>query len=363
MDGVAFEDPLRRGIQRYYLEMLRLLPDDLSVTLFFNQPCTVMLPQGVDVVNRTEMFPVSRRNLLARTRRKMKHLFHPTLLPRASIFHSTYFTRSPVPNLPEVVTVHDMVVECMPYRFGAEVHVETYVARKRRCILNAAAIIAISEATRDDLIRIYPEVSGRITVIHHGADHLQVSEIGTKRDENEDHYVLFVGDRSGYKNFETIAAAVAGRDWPRQVNLKVVGGGFLESERRMLRYHGIESKIIHTGYVTDSELKQLYQGASAFVFPSLWEGFGFPLLEAQHMGVPVLASDIPVFREIGGNGVIFVNTRDPDAIIRGIIRILEPSERERLVLLGYENIRRFTWEKCAQKTAEVFRAVAQGSPA
>ena len=161
-------------------------------------------------------------------------------------------------------------------------------------------------------------------MIHPAAEHLQGSGAEPKGVETEDPYVLFVGDRLGYKNFATLVAAVAERGWPRQVNLKVVGTEFSEPEHRLLHYHGIEAKVIHAGRVTDAELKQLYQRASAFVFPSLCEGFGFPFLEAQHLGVPVLASDIPVFREIGGDSVTFFNPRDPQAIIGAMVKLLEP---------------------------------------
>jgi glycosyltransferase involved in cell wall biosynthesis len=357
IDGVVFENNQQRGIQRYYGELLRRLPGDLNCTCFFDRPRRAVLPQGVDVVYRTEIYPVTRQDLWGRARRKAKRLFWPTRLPEADVFHSTFFTRSPVPGLPEVVTVHDMVAECMPEHFAAAA--KPQVAQKRECILQAAAIIAISEATRDDLLRIYPEVADRVTVIHHGADHLQVSPVKVPDPGGKDRYVLFVGDRSDYKNFETLVAAVVERDWPQGLILKVVGREFTAVEHQLLRYHGIESKVSHAGWVTDGELQRLYQAAAAFVFPSRCEGFGFPLLEAQHMGVPVLASDIPVFREIGGNSVVFFNPGDPATIIRAIVKTLAAGERERLVTLGRENVRRFTWAACAQKTAGVLRATAR----
>lgn len=356
IDGVAFENTHQRGVQRYYAEMLRRFPDDTKCTLYFNQPYQASPPPGVPVVVRPEMFPVARHDIGGRVRRKLRHLFHPTPLPKASVFHSTFFSRSPIPGLPEVVTVHDMVAECFPYHFAAAV--EPVVAQKRACILNAAAIITISEATRDDLIRIYPEVSSRVMVIHHGADHLQSPGVDLAESEGTGRYALFVGDRAGYKNFTAVIMAVAGRDWPHPLKLMVVGNLFTDSELRLLRYHGVESKVVHAGRVADSKLKALYQQASAFIFPSLCEGFGFPLLEAQQMRVPVLASDIPVFREIGGAGVLFFNPGDPGKISAALQKILEPDERMRCVTLGVENVRRFSWDECAKKTAGLFRSVA-----
>ncbi|MEJ0090075.1 MAG: glycosyltransferase family 1 protein [Limisphaerales bacterium] len=358
IDGIAFENSGQKGVQRYYLEMLRRLPEDLSCTIFFNQPSKASLPQKADLIYRTEKFPVSRQNIWGRARRKFKTLFHSTRLPKAAVFHSTFFTRSPVPGLPEVVTVHDMIAECHPDLFPADL--EPHVIQKKECILNATAIIAISEATRNDLVRTYPEVSSRVTVIHHGADHLQDFGVAAEKAGDESPYVLFVGDRAGYKNFATVLAAVAEQDWPRRLNLKVVGAQFSESEHQVLRQLRVESKVIHAGRVSDAELKGLYQSALAFIFPSLCEGFGFPLLEAQHMGVPVIASDIPAFREIGGDSVVFFKPRDPASLVSAITRFLEAGEREHFTALGRQNVRRFTWENCAQQTAEIFRAAAIG---
>jgi len=356
IDGVIFENSFQRGIQRYYFELLQLLPEDLKCTLFLDQPAQASMPEALDFVCRTERFAVARWNILGRACRKFKIRFQPTPLPKAKLFHSTFFTRSPVFGLPEVVTVHDMIAECHPQNYPAAV--EAHVAQKKECLVNASAIIAISEATRNDLVKIYPEVSDRVTVIHHGADHFKNSGLATKKPDPENPYVLFVGDRPGYKNFAAIVAALTDPAWPRHYKLKVVGAGFLESELKLLQAHGVDSKITHLGRVADEELKRVYQGASAFIFPSLCEGFGFPLLEAQHMGVPVIASDIPVFREIGGDSVIFFNPDKPATVINALTRILEAGERNYFVTLGRENVKRFTWEKCAQQTAEVFRAAA-----
>lgn len=361
LDGIAFANTHQMGVQRYYLELLPRLPETFQRTLFFNQPVPDRkLPAGVEVVVRPEHFPVSRFDLPRRTRRKFWHLFRPTPLPPADVFHSTYFTRSPVPGVPEVVTVHDMVPECMPYFFAAEV--EAAVAQKRECILNAAVIIAISQATRDDLAKVYPEVSGRVTVIHHGADHLRnrsMAAANTGPAGGGEPYFLFVGDREGYKNFATLAAALAEPAWPAQIKLKVAGRDFNPSEQRMLRYLGVVEKITHVGRVPDDRLKALFQHAQAFIFPSLCEGFGFPLLEAEQLGVPVLASDIRVFREIGGAGVVLFDPHSPHALAAAAGKILEPGERERRLRLSADNAQRFTWAACAEKTAEVFRSVAR----
>lgn len=353
VDGVAFQNR-QSGIQRYYLEMLRRLPD-CEPALFLNGPAVASLPERCKVVERPEHFPASARNLPLRAWRKIRRRWLPTHLPEANVFHSTYFTRSPKKGLPEVVTVHDMVHECFPYHFIGDVNAD--IARHKDCILNATAIIAISAATRADLLSIYPEVAGRVHVIHHGAEHL-LSYPQPSSTDSKQPFVLYVGDRGGYKNFATLVAALNESDWPADIILKVVGWEFSEAERLFFRHCGVERKVIHVGRVADAELMALYQGAEAFVIPSMCEGFGFPLVEAQAAGVPVVASDIPIFREVGGDGVSFFTPLNPSDLAHSVKRVLESSWREQAIELGHKNVSRFSWERCAQETAEVFRTAA-----
>ncbi len=353
IDGVAFQNR-QSGIQRYYFEMLRRLPYCES-TFFLNRPAQAPLPGNCHVVQRLENFPAPAWNLPMRAWRKVSRRWCRTPLPKANVFHSTYFTRSPQKGLPEVVTVHDMVHECFPYHFIGDVNAD--IARHKDCILNAAAIIAISAATRDDLLSIFPEVGGRVHVIHHGAEHLQSSPLPDPTACGPP-YVLYVGDRGGYKNFSTVINALGEADWPAEIHLKVVGWEFTTAEWFFFRHRGVESRVIHAGRVSDGELLALYRQAEAFIMPSMCEGFGFPLVEAQAAGVPVVASDIPVFREIGGDGVSYFAPLNPTDLARAVKKALTPAWRKRAIELGHQNVCRFSWEKCAQKTAAVLRMAA-----
>lgn len=356
IDGVAFQNR-QSGIQRYYVEMLRRLPE-CEPTFFINGTATAPVPEKIPVVPRREYFPVPTWNVPLRAWRKLNRRWRPTPLPKADVFHSTYFTRSPQSGLPEVVTVHDMVHECFPYHFIGDVNAD--IVRHKDCILNAAAIIAISAATRDDLLSIYPEVGGRVHVIHHGAEHLRSSLLPASTASGPP-YVLYVGDRGGYKNFSTLIGALGESEWPVEIRLKVVGWEFTHAERLFFRQRGVESQVLHVGHVSDAELLALYQQAEAFIIPSMCEGFGFPLVEAQAAGVPVVASNIPVFREIGGTGVCYFAPLNPTELARSVNKALTPSWRKQAIESGRQNITRFSWDKCAQKTAAVFR-VAAGLP-
>ncbi|MBI2020069.1 glycosyltransferase family 4 protein, partial [Candidatus Daviesbacteria bacterium] len=120
---------------------------------------------------------------------------------------------------------------------------------------------------------------------------------------------------------------------------------------------GIEDRVKFLGYVADEELPALYSGAQALVFPSLFEGFGLPILEAQASGCPVITSNISSMPDVAGKGAIYVDPYNTDDIVDAMIRVKGKEEREKLIKKGFENIKRFSWEKCAAQTLEVFEQV------
>jgi len=274
------------------------------------------------------------------------------------VFHSTYF--SPSPNsLPSVVTVHDMAPERFPEWFW---DMEEFVEQKRLSISLADRIIAISQATADDLVAFYPSCQGKINVIHHGGDHLpfQADSVGAFA-EGSRPYVLFVGDRVRYKNFRIILEAMMDQSWPANLHLLVAGAPFGNSERLHLERFHLTGRVQHAGKVSDSELADLYQAAVAMMFPSLLEGFGFPILEAQRCRCPVICSDIPVFREVAGTAAVFVDPLDPGAWARNAALMLVGSNRAELVQAGVANESRFRWENCARQTMDLYRDLAESN--
>ena len=117
---------------------------------------------------------------------------------------------------------------------------------------------------------------------------------------------------------------------------------------------GIEHKVKFLGYVADEKLPALYSGAKALLFPSLFEGFGLPILEAQACGCPVLTSNTSSMPEVAGKGAIYVDPYNIDDIVKGMERLKREGERGKLIKAGFENIKRFSWEKCARETLRVF---------
>jgi glycosyltransferase involved in cell wall biosynthesis len=254
-----------------------------------------------------------------------------------------------------------MVFEILPGQFLELAG--PFAEEKKRAIERADAIIAISESTRKDLLAIYPELTQRVHVIHHGADHLAFSknlransnhpEFGTKG------YALFVGARSTYKNFGMLMESMLEPDWPENLDLKVAGAPFTCAEVLALKYRGLERRVVDCGRAMDSTLEELYAGASVFIFPSMFEGFGFPLLEAQAAGIPVAASDIAIFHEVGGKAFEHFQPLDPSSIARAVSRSLEHNRADELRQAGYGNVKRFKWADAAKKTMEVWKTLSR----
>jgi len=274
------------------------------------------------------------------------------------LLHPTYYNPYYLPlvgNLPTVVTVYDMTHELYPGLFSAS---DRTIAWKRAVLGSAAGIIAISENTKKDLLRFYPIAEKRITVVHL-ASSLHGSLQDSVASDLPASYLLFVGQRSGYKNFSFFIKGVAPllRDNPH-LNVVCAGGGVLTpQEMAMIASLGIAGRVRQYA-AGDNLLWELYQRAVAFVFPSLYEGFGIPVLEAFSAGCPVLLSNRSSLPEIAGDAAWYFNPEDEKSLVKVISRVLaDVAERENLIARGYERGGGFSWGKVALETKAVYETV------
>lgn len=256
------------------------------------------------------------------------------------------------PGLKTVITVHDLGSEYLPATH--QLKQRLYLSYMQRKQLNEVSkIIAVSHATKKDLVKkigINPE---KIKVIYEGYDQKLFKPVKGDRGE----YFLFVGTVQPRKNLVRLIQAFS------QVilyeKLLIVGQkGWLSDEiYKLPKKLGIEDRVKFLGYVAEKDLPALYSGAIALVFPSLYEGFGLPILEAQACGCPVITSNVSSMPEVAGKRAILVDPYDVDNIIEGMERVKRKGEREKLIKLGYENVKRFSWEKCARQTLKVLESV------
>ena len=275
------------------------------------------------------------------------------------IFHPTYYDPYFLEYLkkPLVVTIHDMTYERLPEYFWAR---DPLTRQKRQNIERADLIIAISEATKHDLLDLYPALNPeKVRVVYHGIDLATPLRVSPVREVPPD-YLLFVGDRSGYKNFYLLLEAfgVLARRYPA-LHLVLAGGGGLEvAEREAIARAGLTARITHH-HATDAELTALYQNAALFIYPSLYEGFGLPILEAFRAHCPMLLSDTACFREIAAEAAAYFEPRSLDDLIHHIESLLGDQDlRQNLVEKGRVRLLDFPIGACVQRTLDLYRTLA-----
>ena len=272
------------------------------------------------------------------------------------VFHPTYYDPYFIGDLkkPFVLTVHDMIHELMTDQFTDNNNV---IAQKKLLITKADAVIAISNHTKNDILKYYPEAASKITVIHHG---YQFSQQGTAAQLTlPKKYLLFVGERYFYKNFTGFVEAVAPLlNEDKGLHVICAGGGKITAaEQELFARLNITAQIQQIS-ATDAELHQLYQQATVFVFPSLSEGFGFPLLEAFTAGCPVAASNNSCFPEIGGNAVTYFDPHHADSMHKAVEVLLNDGPmRIDLVKKGKERLKIFTIEKQVHETLDLYQKI------
>ena len=291
----------------------------------------------------------------------------PALLCRyPKIYHATYY-RNPFLRWslnPVVVTVHDMIHECFPQYFDTayQASIQTYVKAKRRCIFAADAIIAVSHATKEDILRVYPDIdSSRIHVIYHGADHIpNIADEGRCQPPLVGvpfrRFLLYVGSREHYKGFNDLLCAFASfSNLYDDCGLVCVGKPFTDAEAAELSSLALTELVISVP-ANESELIALYRHALAFVYPSWREGFGLPILEAMRARCPVVCSDIPSSREIAGRHAFFFNPADPGDLLSTLseILILSPIDLKMRLNASFDLASCFTWENTAALTCDLY---------
>ena len=281
------------------------------------------------------------------------------MMPSFDVFHPTYYNNyflSVAGKPPFVLTVHDMIPE---RSFTGNEVGQTLIANKKNLIFKAARIISISEATKKDLLSFYDIDPDRIDVIHHGFpvafDRMRAQAGTTDAPAPSKPYFLFVGTRYAYKNFTFFLESVAGILQKEDMEVKVVGPLPSPAEQQLLASLDICSRVRFCGQVSDTELFHLYNKAYCFVFPSLEEGFGLPLLEAATAGCPILCSDIEVFREIAGDSALYFDPHSKESFAGQVQTVLDESRRNHLIARGAHNLKRFSWEEATKKTLETYR--------
>ena len=267
--------------------------------------------------------------------------------------------------VPSVVTIHDLGYRRFPaaHPFSQRLYLDWSTRFSTRF---AAHLIADSHATRDDLIHFYHAPPEKIAVVYPGRDETlrRVDPAPVRAKYNlPEHYFLHVGTLQPRKNLVRLIEAFASLHAHSpfsNLQLLLAGkpGWLSQPILDQARQHPDRVRLLD--YVPDEDLAGLYSGASAFVFPSLYEGFGFPVLEAMACGVPVICSNTSSLPELAGEAALLVNPTDTVALASALTRLLsDPGLSAALVAQGYEQIKKFSWARAARETLTVLETVAR----
>lgn len=285
------------------------------------------------------------------------------LKEKIDVMHFLHFNAPIYYRRPFVVSVHDLTRFFFPAQKNkSNFHQWAYELVFKNAINNSKKIITVSEHTRTDLIRHFPNLSQKVSVVYEGVD---IEKFNTKKASEESlisrPYILFAGVWMTHKNLPRLLGAfkkIIERGY--EGNLVITGEGKKHhvDVPKIAENMGLKKRVIFPGYVTDGQLKDLFQNADLFVFPSLYEGFGLPSLEALACGTPVVASRVSSIPEILGDAALYFDPYSVDDMADKIYMLLRDQLlRAKLVELGLQRSNLFTWKKCAEQTLEIYSKV------
>ncbi len=355
---------------RHLLQHLGILADqsgtEYHFTAFVNTPDFRANGIALDVTRWPLQQPVARI--------AWEQLVLPLKLRQmqADLIHGLVNVLPLTTNKPGVVTVHDLSFIRMPEKLRLAKRL--YLARLcQASVTKAAHVIAVSQQTADDLIRYFDVTANKISVVHNGVAAAftpgtpqQTAQFRTDRGLPE-RFLLYVGTLEPRKNLELLVKAFA--RWRAQAeasdrSLKLILAGakgwFYTEIFQWVKTLGLEQDVLFPGFIPDAELPDWYRAAEGFVYPSLFEGFGLPVLEAMACGTPVLCSQIPSLLEIIGDSALTFPAHDEAALAASLALLInQPDLRAELRRKGLGQAQKFSWQRTAQATVAVYAQVAR----
>lgn len=356
IDGNEANVERKVGIGRYAYELLRhfrqFSNSDLQFRVYLkNQPLADMPEESENWKYRV----IGPKKLWTRIALPLDLFFHG---PRPNVFFtpSHYAPRfSPVPYC---MSIMDLSYLKFPELFKKS-DLYQLVNWTRTSVSKASRVFTISLASKDDIIREYKIASDKVHVTYPGLNSL--SKVKSRMDRGD--YILFVGTLQPRKNIERLVEAfsIVKSKYP-DLSLFVVGkkGWLYDQILDAPKKFNVSESVKFIDFADDSELSEFYKKAKCFVLPSLYEGFGLPVIEAMQNGCPVIISNVSSLPEAGGDAALYVNPEDSKDIASKIDTLLSDEKlRDQLVKKGYEQVKKFSWEKTAKQTLDVLKQIAK----
>jgi glycosyltransferase involved in cell wall biosynthesis len=277
------------------------------------------------------------------------------------IFHPTYYDPYFLPYLkgrPFVVTFLDMIHERFGSQFSELAYDGTITEQKRLLANRAERIIAISESTKRDVVELLDINPAKIDVVYLGSS-LEPKPLQSADNTANDPYLLFVGNRSMYKNFMGLLAAIHPVLKKYKVKILCAGGGqFRQEEKEFIHSLNVD-ELVEQRPINDQTLPVLYQNALAFVFPSLYEGFGIPVLEAFACNCPCIVSNNSSLPEVAGDAALYIDPAIPESMSQAVENVItDATLRASLIEKGREQLAKFSWQRTVDETLQLYQSVA-----
>ena len=345
------------GISRYIVNLATVMGElnDVKVIAPFHQNQYLLdSPRGLVYGKGIPRYPAKTGRIFNAINFQLSKRFMRSWHP--DVVHETFYSGIPTgpTGTPTILTVHDMIDELFPAKNS-----DKFIAAKKKAINRAEHIITVSESTKTDLINILHIDKNKISIVYHGFDKY-------KREINSEYYssniqspfLLYVGARGRYKNFYNFIQAYA-QSAPLKNNMNVIafgGGKFTSKELQFISKLGLGENQVLQVSGNDLTLGEYYSKAVAFVYPSLYEGFGLPPLEAMAHDCPVVSSDRSSMPEVIGNAAAFFNPYIIDDMTNSIESVVFSQDRKSsLIKLGQKRLEFFSWNKCASETFELYK--------
>lgn len=344
-DNIVYSLQKAGGISAYWSELSERLFKSSAKSEFYGYPNTNIFTEYLDK-NVKEESSVSYK--------VARYLNFQKRLDKGSIFHSSYYRIANQKDVVNITTVHDFTYEY--YRNGLAKFIHSW--QKGKAINNSDGIICISENTRKDLLKFYPHIEeDKIEVIYNGVSDVFTQLQNPSKQLNEQFesirdkkYILYVGDRSSYKNFDIAVGILKNLD---DFVLVVVGGKeFYKNELQ-----GLEDRTFHYRGISAQEINILYNNAFCLLYPSSYEGFGIPIVEAMQAGCPVVSTNISSIPEVASSAGLLVDKINLDSFVREIQKLDDNSFRNEVIANGLEQAKKFSWDKCFEETYRFYEKI------
>lgn len=340
------------GISRYFYEIIKRIIKKEEVSLFqgynINRYGLESLLEYKNLYSKKKLTTFHTNKIYeAINLMKLKSF---SLKNRVDIYHPTYYNDYKLNNGKLIVTVHDMIHELFADDFKDDVSV-----KKKEIVKRADGIICVSENTKKDLINILNVDEKKIKVIY-------LANSLNEKVENKPYidgkYILYVGDRHGYKNFKTLIKAYTLLGQNSDVKIVCFGGGtFNDDEKLLLKKLNLADKIKQISG-SDKILSNLYNFAEFFVYPSKYEGFGIPPLEAMYYETPIIVSNVSSIPEVVGEAGLYFDPNSAEDLAEKMKNLLENKTlRDKLRNMGKQRVSLFSWDKCANETMNFYNKI------